>query len=136
MKTTTSKSNGIEIPIEDIGRQVSNELFEAHWGATILDGTGGRVVAFGNQGLTPNGSKPSKGLITFTKFLLKLKSKGVAISAKTVVSDEGEPYSWALVVDTDDVEFVRNLLDPIVKKVWGNPYYHVQHAISLRVCEV
>jgi hypothetical protein len=94
------------------------------------------VVAFGNQGLTAEGAETSRGLIVFTKFLLRLKPVGVAILAQTVVHDEGEPYSWAVVLDTEDVEFVRSLLDPIVKKVWGNPYYPVQHAISLRVCEV
>ena len=136
MKTTTPTVDGIEIPIEDIGHTTSTDLFEAHWGATILDGTGGRVVAFGNQGLTSEGAETSRGLTVFTKFLLKLKPGGVAILAQTVVHDEGEPYSWAIVLDTDDVEFVRSLLDPIVKKVWGNPYYPVQHAISLRVCEI
>jgi hypothetical protein len=109
MKTTTPAVDGIEIPIEAIGHTISTDLFEAHWGATILDGTGGRVVAFGNQGLTAEGAETSRGLIVFTKFLLRLKPVGVAILAQTVVHDEGEPYSWAVVLDTEDVEFVRSL---------------------------
>ena len=136
MKTSTSNIDGIDIPIGDIRLHIVNNMTEAHWGAYVSNESGGRVVAFGNQGLTSEGAETSRGLTVFTKFLLKLKPGGVAILAQTVVHDEGEPYSWAVVLDTDDVEFVRSLLDPIVKKVWGNPYYPVQHAISLRVCEI
>ena len=136
MKTSTSNIDGIDIPIGDIRLHIVNNMTEAHWGDYVSNESGGRVVAFGNQGLTSEGAETSRGLTVFTKFLLKLKPGGVAILAQTVVHDEGEPYSWAVVLDTDDVEFVRSLLDPIVKKVWGNPYYPVQHAISLRVCEI
>jgi hypothetical protein len=137
MKTSPSTIDGIDIPIGDIRLHIFNNMTKAHWGAFVSNESGGRVVAFGGQGLTAAGGlEHEKGFAVYTNFLTRLKSEGLNILARMPLPDVQNPHWWILVLDTCDLNHVRSLLNPIVRNIKSSPYFDAQLPISEKVCDI
>jgi hypothetical protein len=87
------------------------ELFPAHRGAMPLMG---RVIAFGNDGCREDARAQEEVEI------LRQHCSAEGIDILGFGTDPTDGYTWAMILDTDDVELVDDLVWVACHEAWGD----------------